>query len=693
MSPDTVMKEQKGSCFEMSTLLVSFLIGSGYDAYVVSGYATREICVNDLSRYKCPLLIEEPQEEEPKKEVEESKYVAKPVRDLRSKFLLMMAEREEAKKKAEEEKEMEEERLRIMELEKPEPDPLYGWRVHSWVLVLPGKREIKKPFFIESASGMSYDIADANYLGVESIWNNANYWVNLQICTNGCEDLDWDLTRIKKWEHVLVGEPWDQRVSNKDAYSYQDDKDSVLQEKHLDMPMSWVNQIELPNDRYEQRYPNGSKSINYYKAMCDLYAPYLHRDGLIWRIITYLDYEQINPEVIHECYKYREDCLQKKVRYLSTDETYEFYKRGRDDCIKTFKSYITDENQQHVRREIDFYYEARYDGLRRLEMSSEHMLEEFKGRDDRLFRRYVSVRTSERRMSEDGDRRTYKYVKEDYERNPSIPADEDIASREFCLLLNQIVLKYHYGPDKVTAAFRRINKPPISDLGDRLTYDDSFFVVYKPDPFAEADRKVDLYLLMVKSLQDEEMTLCHIRGMEDELYNMIHTRSLEAAQANLTVSIFDELRNEDAKLGMKELERAIQEKSEREVEAGIDFLAPYLIGRDKDEVLPYDLALQVREKCLENYKQTLVNRANRMKINFEELSMKLSDEDMLSKSSVCSEDQETCSERKRRSDIIFQLHILEKRLERHKETAARRYKAVEECLKYDKRLSAIHKNK
>ena len=31
---------------------------------------------------------------------------------------------------------------RIAELEKPAPDELYGMRVHCWVLVLAGKREV-----------------------------------------------------------------------------------------------------------------------------------------------------------------------------------------------------------------------------------------------------------------------------------------------------------------------------------------------------------------------------------------------------------------------------------------------------------------------------------------------------------------------------------------------------------------------
>lgn len=56
VSPATVLKRQKGNSFEMSTLLCSLLLGAGYDAYVVCGYATREVTQCDETRDVCPLL-------------------------------------------------------------------------------------------------------------------------------------------------------------------------------------------------------------------------------------------------------------------------------------------------------------------------------------------------------------------------------------------------------------------------------------------------------------------------------------------------------------------------------------------------------------------------------------------------------------------------------------------------------------
>ena len=56
ISPTLVLEEQKGNSFDHSVLLCSLLLGVGYDAYCVCGYATRETCMMDQSRNICPLL-------------------------------------------------------------------------------------------------------------------------------------------------------------------------------------------------------------------------------------------------------------------------------------------------------------------------------------------------------------------------------------------------------------------------------------------------------------------------------------------------------------------------------------------------------------------------------------------------------------------------------------------------------------
>jgi len=71
------------------------------------------------------------------------------------------------------------------ELELPDEDCLYGLRVHSWVLVLEGRRDVAESFFIEPLTGLAHPLNTMNYLGIESVWNHQNYWVNMQDCSEG----------------------------------------------------------------------------------------------------------------------------------------------------------------------------------------------------------------------------------------------------------------------------------------------------------------------------------------------------------------------------------------------------------------------------------------------------------------------------------------------------------------------------
>ncbi|RXN21934.1 dynein regulatory complex subunit 7 isoform X1 [Labeo rohita] len=230
-SPTWVLQIQRGTCFDFSIVLCSLLLGAGYNAYCVSGYATKEMCLLDQSRQECPLLQPQIQDktEEPKKPTQ--KYSVKPVRDLHSNF----EKRQEQKQHAEAEaaalkKQQDVERLQ-KEQERPSPDPLRGLRVHCWVLVLSGNREVPENFFIDPLTGKSYSTTNENFLGIESVWNHRNYWVNKQDCTFGCD----------------------------------------------------VNM--------EMRYPGGMKVIQYRKAKLEKFAPYLLKDGLVTKLTMYKDLE------------------------------------------------------------------------------------------------------------------------------------------------------------------------------------------------------------------------------------------------------------------------------------------------------------------------------------------------------------------------------------------------------------------
>ena len=187
-SPSQSLEWHTGDSFDMAQILCSALIGFGYDAFVVNGYAPKYITSQDQTMTQCPLLakldkdphggktdvssnqIGEDDDDNPYKppdnEVRKSKYIAlerekRRIEGLDSFILwsktegppdeLSMRESEDSMK-----------------------------RTHAWVLVRAGPREVRAHTFLEPTTGRAYPVSNSPYIGVEAIWNKNNYWVNIE---------------------------------------------------------------------------------------------------------------------------------------------------------------------------------------------------------------------------------------------------------------------------------------------------------------------------------------------------------------------------------------------------------------------------------------------------------------------------------------------------------------------------------
>ena len=143
------------------------------------------------------------------KAVEEKKkgrYVVRPPRDLTSQFEKRQAGKERSKVEEEEQKKKDDEAARIAEAEAPPPDVYHGLRFHCWVLVLSGKREVAQSFFIEPTTGEDHPLDWDQYLGIETLWNSKNYWVNMQDCSQGVQVLVCSCIRICCWLGSVDGQ-------------------------------------------------------------------------------------------------------------------------------------------------------------------------------------------------------------------------------------------------------------------------------------------------------------------------------------------------------------------------------------------------------------------------------------------------------------------------------------------------------
>lgn len=93
-SPTWLMTIQRGNSFECATLLCSLLIGRHYNAFVVSGYASREQTLNDTSMLPCPYLKKSNESEEKIIDENSIKYELKAPPNFRSKLLDELEEKE-----------------------------------------------------------------------------------------------------------------------------------------------------------------------------------------------------------------------------------------------------------------------------------------------------------------------------------------------------------------------------------------------------------------------------------------------------------------------------------------------------------------------------------------------------------------------------------------------------------------------
>ncbi|VDD84157.1 unnamed protein product [Mesocestoides corti] len=529
LSPSTTLSLQRGTCFEYSTLLCSLLIGVGYDAYVVCGYATRECCYKDESRSQCPLLFEIPKPVKMYEEVQPKKYQVKPAKDFFSKYDLsvqvkkLMDEKNEALEKAEAD------RQELEKKEEPLPDPLYGLRVHCWVLVRPGRRNIDEAFFIEPLTGLEVDIDTKMYLGVESVWNNVNYWANMQDCSNGIQEMRYDLTDLDDWEYVLasgtlqellmpegenltnimtkplkVGETLagfevgldygfkgkDEDVASKQGYHGGPDREhpkpkADLMDKLLliNLPISWTKPITLSQAQYDRRFANQRKEIVYNRARLIKYSPYSRANGLVTHLTVYSDREMQDPIEEREYFENRLDKLLMRTTNLKTSWVVEKFDHGRMDYQLKEHGFHANKATPDSTRYMEFYDKLRTDGLVKRERKGNVMKEWYNNRQDRLIYRETQFGRTVKKFGppvipKSGSQGNFdatkvtkqSYVKIDviterFARNPNLPADEDVEERVFNIIGGKYLLSYHIADTNIFPCTREFLKP--TDTGDR----------------------------------------------------------------------------------------------------------------------------------------------------------------------------------------------------------------------------------
>lgn len=617
ISPDVLLKRRKGNSFEMATLLCSLLIGTGFSAFVVSGYATREVTKNDQRRVVCPNIPSDVKEI-----CDKNENTLTMVPDLKSNFLIEK-ERMEREKELRKQKRIDDELdTKRKLLEKLPPDNFFGRRVHAWVVVKEKKKlqepppqkdedkdedsESKKDensaepledtvvesvFFIEPSTGFRFEAEEPTYIAIESVWNHKNYYINRQEPITDITNLNWNFKDQNCWEHFLHDDDLGEGAT--------EETDDTSNGKYLDMPFSWVKQLHLSNSEFEERYPGGEKCIDYMRTRYERFAPFKNKNGLMTRLTTFetLDYEK--PLLRYEWYENRLDLLYLiKINY-ETSEIEEHFIKGRCDSLK-FYTYDTEEKNHKL---FEFYHITRADSLMKLEVDNDYIREHFHSRRNCLhFREFKvavkSVRSTNQRHQMNS--KSLVEVIEKYNRNKNKQFNEDVAVRH--VTDAEIFIQFQYATDAITATTRRFIKPPKPDYGCEYVFDMSYTEGYNSSSVLKDPSQVELYLLFLQELREEERCRKDYLRVCNDIEDLINVRQNELNNPQLKFSIFDPLRNEAARRIRMAKYEMLKEQHEHTMRSDPDYVAPYLIIYGKNEPLNNEISEIIFHACLDEFK-------------------------------------------------------------------------------------------
>mmetsp|Transcript_36122 Transcript_36122/g.81720 ORF Transcript_36122/g.81720 Transcript_36122/m.81720 type:complete len:855 (+) Transcript_36122:52-2616(+) len=711
-APASVLRSQAGDCFDMSIALCSMLIGVGYDAYCVSGFAPRYITTRNEARSACPQL--EWEEEEKGEEVEsedEEKFVIPKKPPLRSD----QEARREAEA-AEKQRRQEDEDRKSDSEDDPssDEDEFENRRLHCWILLRKGSREVEEDTYIEPTTGRLYDVKRCPYLKIDIIWNHRNLWVNMQICN--ASDVQLELFNSRFFEYVMLdtdsGAPTENLFADETRLTSGVVAEDTSENDQgaaqiLDMPPPWSEKPTIPREAFHARCYQGEKTVFYYKCKVEQYAPYTQDDGLIQRITLYKDVRRQIPLEIREKFRHRKDKLLERRRRPMKNELIEKFAPGRPSSSPTLAGGALKEYREIVAVERELlFYNSRLDGLVRcVEKIGKKMFEDFQDRDDRLV--YHSVTLDKELPMERGGRKLLTYnvesfgeipirkMSEKFERNPEVPCDEDIYKICYFLAEGKIRVDYHREPGRLT--YNSITY--LNEDGNLIRLPRT-----GPQPTPVEASK----LLQMQNncreihTESQQRTLQELTQRRKEESGIRASRSMMAGKKRelsslaqgreepLEPSVYD-LAREMARVDA--LREGEQEEKQEEQASKVDILLPYLVDFVNKQTQTVQLdSLQaelVAKKCTQDFRKRLTDRAEIIQRRLEQ------EQDELRKRRAQMQRRGDNVEKDEReferyqSQAMFRTQILEQRLARHEMQAIEKFQELERMLQEDPRLAAM----
>jgi hypothetical protein len=149
--------------------------------------------------------------------------------------------------------------------------------MHSWVLILKGKRDLTESFFVEPSTGRKYNLDCPPYYSIDAIFNNRNFWINLDL-NKEIKDINFEFENdtTGDWEYVMINTD-EKKGDDEDASENEGDGDEgeeggVADEEVLDMPPPWSPKLKVQKEKFAEVCSKGAKTLFYSKVKCELFS-------------------------------------------------------------------------------------------------------------------------------------------------------------------------------------------------------------------------------------------------------------------------------------------------------------------------------------------------------------------------------------------------------------------------------------
>ena len=278
--------------------------------------------------------------------------------------------------------------------------------------------------------------------------------------------------------------------------------------------------------------------------------------------------------------------------------------------------------------------------------------------------------------------RTPYKLTEKFKRNPDIPASKDIAKKTSFLKEEKIRIVYHLLAGKIIPSFQEFKKPG-EQKGAFVELSNSF----EADPFQPPPKKQNLCALLFQLVRAEQVCIQSVKNSDREMKEIQMMRVSEENEINLSVSVHDTIRNSSKSIEEEKVSHKSGDQEDRQ--ADLDYLSPFLVNKSSPDKLTKEEAIQVRDACLKSTKERIVEKTTIIQNRLDEVSSEYQRRQLAySRNADAMSVEETEEYVKFCNQSLFKIHILEKRLAKHRGEVSERYAQMEKRMANDRRLAA-----